>query len=81
MVELSVKYEPSFHANIPEEKFNMVMRGATYEKQMTQFYLGEIKEECMNSGLDISHIVDLFHLILNKPNYTFQLYDETGIII
>lgn len=77
MVHLSQEFAPEFHAEIPKEKFNLVMRCASYEKTTTSTNLKEIKNECENSDINISEVVELFHSLLNKTFYSYELSQET----
>jgi hypothetical protein len=76
MLKLS-KCGHDFNAEIPCEKFNLVMRGASYEKKMTSMYLKEIEEECCNFGVNVHQVVDLFHSIMNQTSYSYELYQES----
>lgn len=77
MTNLSENYAYDFYAEISTEKFNLLMRCASYEKSMTSTYLKEIEQECNDFGLKVHQIVDLFHSLLNKTTYSYELYDKT----
>lgn len=77
MVHLSQEYAPEFHAEIPKENFNMVMRCASYEKTTTSTHLKEIKKECKKFDINISEVVELFHSLLNKTFYSYELSQES----
>lgn len=77
MTNLSEEYAPDFHADVPSEKFNQVMRGASYEKFMTSVHLKEIKKECTKFDVSIHEVVELFHSLLNKTTYSYELSQET----
>lgn len=76
MTNLS-EYAHDFHADVPSEKFNQVMRGASYEKFMTSVHLKEIKKECTKFHVNIHEVVDLFHALLNKTTYSYELSQIT----
>lgn len=77
MNTLSQDYAHDFHADIPSEKFNLVMRGASYEKSMTAMNLNDIQKECIDFDVDIHQVVNLFHSLLNKPTYNYELHQKT----
>ena len=77
MNSLSRDYAPGCSAGISAEKFNLVMRGASYEKSMTTRYLNDIQEECIDFDVNIHQVVELFHSLLITPSYNYELHQET----
>jgi len=77
MTNLSHDYAVEIYAGIQSEKFNLVMRGASYEKSMTATHLKDIQQECIDFGVNILEVVELFHSLLNKPSYNYELNQET----
>lgn len=77
MTSLSQDYAPECSAGISTEKFNLVMRGASYEKSMITPHLKDIQQECIDFGLNILEVVELFHSLLNKTTYSYELSQET----
>lgn len=77
MKTLSRDYAPEYSGGISTEKFNLVMRGASYEKSMTTRYLNDIQKECIDFDIDIHQVVELFHSLLNKTTYSYELHQET----
>jgi FtsZ-binding cell division protein ZapB len=77
MNTLSQDYAHDFYADIPSEKFNLVMRGASYEKTMTEMNLNDIQKECIDFDVNIHQVVNLFHSLLNKPTYNYELHQKT----
>ena len=77
MTNLSEEYAHDFHADILSEKFNQVMRGASYEKLMTATHLKDIKKECTMFDVNIHEVVELFHSLLNKTTYSYELSQVT----
>lgn len=77
MNSLSRDYAPECSGGISTEKFNLVMRGASYEKSMTTRYLNDIQEECIDFDVNIHQVVDFFHSLLNTPSYNYELHQET----
>ena len=77
MNNLSKEYPNEYYAEISSEKYNLVMRGASYEKSMTSMHLNDIKQDCIDFNVNIHQIVDLFHVLTNKTIYTYELRHET----
>jgi len=77
MNTLSQDYKRDCSAGISTEKFNLVMRGAAYEKSMTAMNLKDIQKECIDFDVSIHQVVQLFHSLLNKPSYKYELRQET----
>jgi hypothetical protein len=77
MISLSQDYADENYAEIQSDKFNLVMRGASYEKSMITTHLKDIQQECIDFGLNILEVVELFHSLLNKPSYNYELNQET----
>ena len=77
MNTLSQDYKRDCSAGISTEKFNLVMRGAAYEKSMTATNLKDIQKECIDFDVSIHQVVQLFHSLLNKPSYKYELRQET----
>ena len=77
MNTLSQEYAPECSAGISTEKFNLVMRGASYEKSMTAMNLNDVQKECIDFDVNIHQVVELFHSLLNKPSYNYELHQKT----
>lgn len=77
MNSLSQDYAPEYSAEISTEKFNLVMRGASYEKSMITTHLKDIQKECIDFDVNIHKVVELFHSLLNKPSYNYELHQKT----
>lgn len=77
MTNLSNDYAVEIYAGIQSEKFNLVMRGASLEKSVITTHLKDIQKECIDFGINILEVVELFHSLLNKPSYNYELNQET----
>lgn len=77
MTNLSEMYEIGFYAELSIEKFNIVMRGASYGKEIISRLLKDIKDECNQFDIKVHDAVELFHSLLNPPRYSYELKKDT----
>ena len=72
--------EEQFHGDIPEEKFNIIMRCAHYGKGVIKEYLDKIQKICESKNMDARFLNQSFKNLLVPKEMVYQNSDSTGII-